>query len=259
MLPPYDDTRIELKSRAEIEVMRAGGRIVGEILYDLTSMTRPGITTWDLEVTARKRFSEKKARPAFMGYKGFPAALCTSINEEVVHGIPSPRRVLKSGDILKIDVGLYYKGFYTDVAVSIPVGEVNEEKQRLLNVARGALRAGIDKAKAGNRLGDISHAIQILAEEAGFSVVREYTGHGIGRHLHESPQIPNFGPEGSGPRLKPGMVFALEPMVNAGTWETRVLGDDWTVVTADGRCSAHFEHTVAIMEEGSQILTDYRM
>ena len=254
-MSPYEDTQIELKSEVELDIMRAAGRMLREILDELESSVEPGITTWDLEMRARQLFKDKKVEPAFLGYQNYPAALCTSINEEVVHGIPSPDRVLKAGDLIKIDVGLLYERFYSDTARTIPVKEVDEESRALMEAGREALKQGVSFARTGNRLGDISHAIQSVVESAGFNVVREYTGHGIGRRLHESPQIPNFGHRNSGPRLRPGMVFALEPMVNAGGWETRTLKDEWTVVTADGRRSAHFEHTVAITNGEPEILT----
>jgi len=254
-LSPYDNAHIEIKSRSELDIMRVSGRILREILDDLSSMVKVGITTWDLEQRARKLFRDHKVRPAFLGYRDFPAALCTSINEEIVHGIPSRDRVLKSGDLVKIDAGLQYRGFYADSARTIPVGEVDDESRRLMLAARKGLEAGIAQAREGNRLGDISHAIHEVVHQAGFKVVREYTGHGIGRRLHEPPQIPNFGKAGSGPRLRHGMVFAVEPMVNAGCWETRTLRDQWTVVTADGRRSTHFEHTLVVSDDEPEILT----
>ncbi|MBN1903424.1 type I methionyl aminopeptidase [Candidatus Sumerlaeota bacterium] len=235
--------------------MRIGGQILDEILIDLMNRVEVGITTWDLEARARQIFREKKVEPAFLGYKNFPAALCTSINEEVVHGIPSPKKFLRAGDLLKIDAGLCYEGFYVDAARTVGVGELDDVSLKLKDVAFCALDRGIQAARCGNRLGDISNAIQREVEAAGFSVVREYTGHGIGRKLHESPQVPNFGPPNSGPRLKPGMVFALEPMVNAGSWETRVLNDEWTVITADGKRSSHAEQTIVVTENGPEILT----
>jgi methionyl aminopeptidase len=254
-LSHYDAAHIEIKSPAEIDIMRVGGQILEEILIDLLNMVESGMSTWDLEIRARQIFREKKVEPAFLGYKDYPAALCTSVNEEVVHGIPSPRKFLKSGDLLKIDAGLCYGGFYVDAARTMGVGALDEVSRNLREVAIRALDRGIKAAICGNRLGDICHAIQNEVESAGFSVVREYTGHGIGRKLHESPQVPNFGPANSGPRLKPGMVFALEPMVNEGGWETRVLDDEWTVVTLDGKRSTHFEHTIAVTEDGPEILT----
>ena len=235
--------------------MRVGGKILREIIENVCCLAAPGISTWELETLARKLFRERKLQPSFLGYKGFPAALCTSINEEIVHGIPSARRILKSGDILKIDAGLLYRGFHTDCAVTIPIGDVNSESLGLMKATRDSLDAGIARACPGNRLGDVSHAIQEVVQSYGFSVVRDYTGHGIGRKLHEGPQIPNYGREDSGPRLKTGMALALEPMVNAGGHETRLLDDEWTVITADGRRSAHFEHTIVITDNGPQILT----
>lgn len=250
-----DDSRIEIKTSSEIEIMRAAGRILREILSELSQQVKPGLTTWDLELAARKLLNEKKVQPAFLGYRGYPASLCASINREVVHGIPSAQRVLKLGDIVKLDFGILYKGFYSDMAVTVAVGSADAEAQRLMIATKAALDNCIEAARPGNRLGDICRAIQKTAEDAGFSVVRDYTGHGIGRRLHESPQIPNFGIAGTGPRLKKGMVFALETMVNEGDWETKTLQDGWTVITADGKRSAHFEHTVLITDEGPDILT----
>lgn len=250
-----DDSRIEIKTNSEIEIMRAGGQILKEILNELSQQVKPGLTTWDLELAARNLLNEKRVQPAFLGYRGYPASLCASINNEVVHGIPSTKRILKSGDIIKLDFGILYKSFYSDMAVTVAVGIADDESQRLMDATKAALDNCIKEARAGNRLGDISHAIQKTAEDAGFNVVREYTGHGIGRRLHESPQIPNFGMAGTGPRLKKGMVFALETMVNAGDWETKTLQDGWTVITADGKRSAHFEHTVLITDADPDILT----
>jgi len=254
-LTPHKDKSIEVKSPGEIAIMRKAGKILKDVLDNLVSLVSPGMTTWDFEFKARRLFQEKGVKPAFLGYMNYPAVLCTSINEEVVHGIPSKRRILKNGDLLKIDAGLLYKGFYADSARTVPVGDVNDESHLLIEVTKKALWNGIGEARAGKRLGDISYAIQTAAETVGFSVVREYTGHGIGRSLHEPPQIPNFGNPNRGPRLKTGMVFAIEPMVNAGGWETRVLKDNWTVVTADGRRSAHFEHTIAITKDSPEIFT----
>lgn len=254
-MPGYDDSHIEIKSKSEIESMRVSGQILDEILCELMEMAKPGISTWDLEKRARQLFKERSVTPAFLGYRDYPAALCTSINHEVVHGIPSPQRFVKSGDLLKIDAGVFHNGFYADAARTIPVGEVDDVSQKLIDVAKKALFAGVNMMQSGNRLGDISRKIQEVVEFAGFSVVREYTGHGIGRRLHESPQIPNFGKAGTGPRLREGMVFALEPMVNAGVWETEVMEDEWTVVTVDRKRSAHFEHTVALEPDGPCILT----
>lgn len=246
---------IVLKSSRELALMRRAGRIVAQVHECFQEMVRPGITTADLERAASRIIEQEGAISSFKGYRGFPAAICTSINEEIVHGIPSPKRVLKEGDIISLDVGAIYKGYHGDAAITLPVGQVDEEVQRLLEVTQGALEAGIAQARTGRRLGDISAAIQHYAEVNGFNVVREYTGHGIGQEMHEDPQIPNFGQPNRGPRLRPGMTFALEPMVMAGDWHTRVLSDKWTVVTADGSLSAHFEHTLAITDGEPEILT----
>lgn len=236
--------------------MRQAGRIVAGALQELAGAVRPGITTLQLDTLARQYIEKSGARPAFLGYHGFPASICASLNEEVVHGIPGLRR-LKAGDIISIDVGVFYKGYYGDAAATFPVGEVSPLAKRLLEVTRESLYKGIEKAYPGNRLYDISAAIQTYVESRGFSVVRSYVGHGIGSEMHEEPQVPNFGLPGKGPLLEAGMVLAIEPMVNAGTWEVETLSDDWTVVTKDRNLSAHFEHTVAIMEDGPEILTSF--
>jgi methionyl aminopeptidase len=247
---------IIIKSLQEIELMRQAGRIVAGTLQELAGAVRPGITTIQLDTLARQYIQKSGARPAFLGYHGFPATICTSLNEEVVHGIPGLRR-LKAGDIISIDVGVFYKGYYGDAAATFPVGEVSPLAKRLLEVTRESLYKGIEKAYPGNRLYDISAAIQTYVESRGFSVVRSYVGHGIGSEMHEEPQVPNFGLPGKGPLLEAGMVLAIEPMVNAGTWEVETLSDDWTVVTKDRNLSAHFEHTVAIMQDGPEILTSF--
>jgi len=246
---------IILKSPRELALMRRAGRIVARVLDRFREVVRPGITTAELEEVALQIIEREGGIPSFKGYRGYPAAICASINEEVVHGIPSPKRVLKEGDIVSLDVGAIYKGYHGDAAITLPVGAVSEKVQRLLEVTQGALHAGIAQAHPGNRLGDISAAIQRYVESRGFNVVREYTGHGIGQEMHEEPQIPNFGPPNRGPRLRPGMTMALEPMVTAGDWRTRTLSDGWTVVTADGSLSAHFEHTIAITDGEPEILT----
>ncbi len=245
---------IILKSLKEIELMRQAGKIVSATLAELGEVIRPGITTLELDALARRCIKRSGGSPAFLGYHGFPASICTSINEEVVHGIPSLRR-LKPGDIISIDVGVCYKGYFGDATVTFPVGEISQLAQRLIEVSQSALYKGIDQACVGNRLYDISHAIQVTAESAGYSVVRNYVGHGIGSQMHEEPQVPNFGAPGKGPKLENGMVLAIEPMVNAGTWEVETLQDSWTVVTKDRKLSVHFEHTVAILEDGPEILT----
>jgi len=235
--------------------MREAGRIVALTLAALRETVRPGVSTAELNAVADEMARKHGAIPSFLGYNGFPASLCASINDEIVHGIPSPRRLLHEGDIVSLDFGAIYKGLQGDAAITVPVGEVSAEAQRLIAVTEASLYEGIKQAVAGNRLSDISAAVQRYAEGHGFSVVRQYVGHGIGRAMHEEPQVPNFGPPGRGPVLKPGMVLALEPMVNVGGYATRVLDDQWTVVTADGSLSAHFEHTVAITANGPEILT----
>jgi methionyl aminopeptidase len=245
---------IIIKSPREIEQLRRSNAIVAEVFEKLKGMIAPGITTKELDQVAEDYILSKGGRPAFKGYRGFPATLCISINEEVVHGIPGQRR-LKEGDIVSIDVGVNFGGYFGDSAITLPVGEVDPESKRLLDVTKKALTIGIEKAKIGNRLFDISYAIQRWVESRGFSVVRDFVGHGIGKDLHEEPQIPNFGSPHQGPRLEKGMVFALEPMVNEGTYEVRVLSDGWTVVTADGKRSAHFEHTISITDDGVEILS----
>jgi len=245
---------IIIKSSREIEQLKRSNAIVAEVFEKLKGMISPGVTTKELDEVAEEYILLKGARPAFKGYRGFPATLCISINEEVVHGIPSQRR-LKGGDIVSLDVGVNFVGYFGDAAITLPVGEIDPEAKRLLDVTEKALTIGIEKAKIGSRLFDISYAIQQWVESQGFSVVRDFVGHGIGRDLHEEPQIPNFGAPHQGPRLEKGMVFALEPMVNEGTYEVRVLSDGWTVVTADGKRSAHFEHTIAITDDGAEILS----
>lgn len=245
---------IVTKSKQELEWMREAGRIVALTHQELQKRIEPGITTRELDALAAKIIRSHGAIPSFKGYGGFPGNICTSINEELVHGIPSSRK-LKEGDIISIDIGAMYKGYHSDSAWTYPVGKISEEDERLLKVTEEALYKGLAEAKPGARLSNISHAIQTHVEANGFSVVREYVGHGIGSRLHEDPQIPNFGPPNRGPRLKPGMVLAIEPMVNAGTRHVRTLDDQWTVVTVDGKKCAHFEHTIAIIEDGYEILT----
>ena len=245
---------IIIKSPREIEQLKRSNAIVAEVFEKLKGMIAPGITTKELDQIAEEYILSKGGRPAFKGYRGFPATLCISINEEVVHGIPGQRR-LKEGDIVSLDVGVNFVGYFGDSAITLPVGEVDPEGKRLLEVTKKALTIGIEKAKIGNRLFDISYAIQRWVESHGFSVVRDFVGHGIGKDFHEEPQIPNFGAPHQGPRLEKGMVLALEPMVNEGTYEVRVLSDGWTVVTADGKRSAHFEHTITITDDGAEILS----
>jgi methionyl aminopeptidase len=251
-IPEYE--RIILKSPQEIERMRRSNRIVAEILEEIKSLARAGITTRELNERAEELLAQRKARSAFKGYNGYPAVLCTSVNEEVVHGIPSGR-VLREGDILSLDFGAIYDDYYGDAAITLAIGRTSEEAERLMRVAEEALYLAIDRARPGNRLQDISAAVQGHVESHGFSVVRDFVGHGIGQQLHEKPQIPNFGEAGRGVRLKPGMTLAIEPMINAGGYEVRVLQDGWTAVTKDGSLSAHFEHSVAVTENGPYILS----
>jgi methionyl aminopeptidase len=248
---------IILKSKSEIDKMRVACRVVAEVLKDLIHEVRSGVSTLELDAIAERGIRARGAIPAFKGYRGFPNTLCVSVNEQVVHGIPSKRR-LKEGEIVGLDLGAKWDGYYGDAAVTVPVGHVAPTAQSLLITAEEALRIGINEVRPGKHLSDISHAIQSYAEAHGYSVVRAFVGHGIGTALHEEPQVPNFGPPGRGPRLKVGMVLAIEPMVNVGDADVEILEDGWTVVTADGQLSAHFEHTVAITEEGPQILTTRR-
>ena len=246
---------VQLKSTAEIDQMRKAGKITGQILAELGEMIRPGVSTADLDLFAQVRTTELGAKPAFKGYQGFPGALCVSINEEVVHGIPSKKRLLNEGDIIGIDFGIVLDGWYGDSAKTYCVGKVSSDIEKLVKTTEKCLYLGIEQAKAGNHLFDIGFAIQNFVESHGFSVVREFVGHGIGRNLHEDPQVPNFGAKGKGMLLKPGMVLAIEPMINAGKPEVKVLNDGWTAVTVDRKWSAHFEHTIAITEQGNEILT----
>jgi methionyl aminopeptidase len=246
---------IVIKSKNEIATMRQAGRIVAQVLQIVQKAVKPGISTAELDAIAFEQITNMGATPSFKGYRGFPASICSSINEEVVHGIPSPLRVLKDGDIISIDVGATFKGFVGDGAATFGVGRVSEIAQRLMEATEGSLLAGIARAKPGNHLDDISGAVQDYAEARGFAVVREYVGHGVGRSMHEDPQIPNYRQGKRGPQLKPGMTLALEPMVNEGVWETRTLRDKWTVVTQDGKLSAHFEHSIAITDGEPEILT----
>ncbi len=245
---------IIIKSKREIEQLKKSSAIVAEVFEKIKKAIEPGVQTKELDRIAEDIIRSKGAIPAFKGYRGFPATVCISINEEVVHGIPGQRR-LKEGDIVSIDVGVNLNGYFGDGAITLPVGEVDEIGKKLIEVTEKALYIGIEKARPGNRLFDISNAIQTWVESNGFSVVRDFVGHGIGKDLHEEPQIPNFGPPNQGPRLEEGMVFALEPMVNEGTHMVKILSDGWTVVTADGKRSAHFEHTIAITDDGAEILS----
>lgn len=245
---------IILKSVPEIEKMRKSNAIVAAILEELRKKIRPGVKTIELDRLSEDLALKKGARPAFKGYRGYPYSLCTSVNSEVVHGMPSERE-LKEGDIVSLDFGILNDGYYGDAAVTVPVGEITSGARKLLKITEEALYRGIAEVKAGNRIGDISAAIQGHVEAAGYSVVRDLVGHGIGKSLHEDPQVPNYGSGGRGIELKPGMVFAIEPMVNEGTYRVEILRDGWTVVTADGKLSAHFEHSVAITENGPVILS----
>ncbi|MGH9439232.1 MAG: type I methionyl aminopeptidase [Terriglobia bacterium] len=242
------------KSAAEIVKLRRSGRMVREILEDMRTRVKPGVTTLDLEDFAAERIRKLGVKPAFKGYRGYPCCLCASVNQEIVHGIPS-KRTLSAGDIVSLDMGVIVDDYYGDSALTVPVDEITDSLRRLIRVTEESLQRAIENVRVGNRLGDISAAVQACAENAGFSVVREFVGHGIGRSLHEDPQVPNFGPAGRGPILKEGMVLAIEPMVNAGAPEVRVLDDKWTAVTADGSCSAHFEHMVAVTRNGPDVLT----
>jgi methionyl aminopeptidase len=247
---------IVCKSAAEIERMRQSGRIVRQVLDEVRAMVAPGVTTMDLERAAEKKIAELGAKPAFKGYYDYPCVLCTSVNEEIVHGIPSEKRALKDGDIVSIDCGVVLDGYYGDAAITVPVSDaVKPELRKLLTVTEESLYRGIDQALIGNSVGDVGAAVQEHVEANGFSVVREFVGHGIGTRLHEEPQVPNFGARGHGAKLREGMVLAIEPMVNYGKPETRVLGDKWTAVTVDGSFSAHFEHCVAVTKGGPVILT----
>ena len=246
---------ILIKTVAEIEKMRISGAILRQVHDAIAPHVVPGASMMDLERIAVERIAALGAIAAFKGYHGYPSALCTSINHEVVHGMPNEKRILKEGDVLSIDCGCIVDGFYSDAAVTYPVGQVNHATKKLLSVTAASLEAAIEQCQVGGRLGDISAAVQDLCEAQGFGVVREFVGHGIGRAMHEDPQVPNFGSSGKGPRLKAGMVLAIEPMINAGKPEVRVLADGWTAVTVDGSYSAHFEHTVAITKDGPQVLT----
>jgi methionyl aminopeptidase len=243
-----------IKSPQEIAIMREAGRIVAAVIEALTGEVRPGATTRELDDVAVREFKKRGAVASFKGYRGYPASICTSVNEEVVHGIPGAW-VLKTGDIISLDVGAMVNGFHADAAVTLGVGAISPDAQRLIATTKGALEAGIAAARSGARLGDVSAAIQSYAESRNFSVVKEYVGHGIGRDLHEDPQIPNFGNAGEGIRLKKGMTMALEPMLNAGVWRTKLTDNKWTVITADGKLSAHFEHTIAIADSVPEIMT----
>ena len=248
-------SQVEIKTKDEIAVMRDAGRIVSEILDELEKAVAPGVTTWELDQLAEGLIHKKGAKPAFKGYLGFPCSLCASINYEVVHGIPSKKRKLAPGDLMKLDFGVVYRGYYGDAARTVPVGEVSAEARTLIETTRQSLSNAISAVINGNRIGDIGYAVQSFVETKGFAVVRDFVGHGIGKKLHEQPQVPNFGEPGTGMKLRPGMVLAIEPMVNLGTHQVEILDDDWTAVTLDRKLSAHFEHTVVLTENGPEILT----
>jgi len=244
-----------IKSASEIEKMRTSGIALRKVHDAVKAAVRVGATTMDLENVAAAKIRELGAKSAFKGYHDYPAVLCTSVNNQVIHGIPSDRAVLRSGDIVSIDCGVVIDGFYSDAAVTHAVGDISPAAAKLLRVTEASLYAAIDKARVGGRLGDISNAVQVMCEKEGYGIVREFVGHGIGKSMHEDPQLPNFGPAGKGPRLKAGMVLAIEPMINLGTADVKVLEDGWTAITTDGSISAHFEHTVAITKDGPVILT----
>lgn len=246
---------IEIKTPAEIESMRRASRVVAEVLQELKPRVKPGVTTAELDKFAERRVRELGAVPAFLGYRGYPATLCVSINEEIVHGIPSPKRVIREGDIVSLDMGAVLEGFYGDAALTVAAGGISPEARRLMEVTSRSLDAALAAVKAGARLGDVSHAVEKYAVENGMSVVKEFTGHGIGRKLHEEPSIPNFGRAGTGPVLKAGMTLAIEPMLCLGRAEVVVKNDGWTAVSADGSLAAHYEHTVAVTEDGFDILS----
>ncbi len=246
---------IIIKSDSEIELMRESGKVTGYILKELENVIKPGISTADVNHFVEKTIRGAGMIPTFLGYGGFPASACVSINEEVVHGIPDKKRILREGDIVSVDVGSTYKGYVSDAARTYAVGEISEEAKHLIEATRDSFFAGLEFCKVGCRLSDISHAIQVSAESEGFSVIRDYVGHGVGQQMHEDPQIPNFGKAGRGPRLAKGMVFAIEPMICEGTYNVRTLSNDWTVVTIDGKLSAHYENTVVITDGEPELLT----
>ena len=246
---------IELKSAREIGLMRAGGHILADVVDRLRETVKPGLSTLEIDEDVEAFIRSRGALPAFKGYRGFPATVCISINDEVVHGIPSAHRRIKEGDIVGLDLGCIVEGYYADCAFTLAIGDVPPKVQQLLDVTRESLDVAIAECREGRRLSDVSHAVQAHVERHGFSVVRAFVGHGIGRALHEDPQIPNFGDPGRGPQLRPGMVLAIEPMVTMGSWEVKVLDDGWTAVTRDGSLAAHFEHTIAVTDDGPEVLT----
>ncbi len=247
---------IILKTAEQIRLMKEAGRITGEAILKARDVIRPGVSTWEVDRVIHDYIVKCGAKPSFLGYAGFPGSACVSVNSEVIHGIPSRTRILEEGDLVKVDVGALYRGYHGDSAKTFAVGRVSAEATALMERTKECFYRGVAKAVVGNRIGDVGHAVQACAEEAGFSVVREYVGHGVGSHLHEEPDVPNYGTEGRGCRLYAGMTIAIEPMVNAGKAGVRVLPDGWTVVTSDGRLSAHYEHTVAVTDDGPVLLTD---
>ncbi len=254
MKPTKTSQGIRIKDAKEVDILRKAGRILHSIVSPLQSSLTSGMSTKDIDLKAERLIAEHGVVAAFKGYRGFPGCACVSVNDGVVHGIPD-KRIIKDGDIVSIDIGIIYEGYYSDTAVTVPVGKVSPEIARLLDVTQASLMRGIEQARVGNRLSDISFAVQSFVEMHGFSVVRDFVGHGIGRQLHEEPEIPNYGRAGQGPLLVEGMVFAIEPMVNLGTHRTKILSDGWTVVTEDGKPSAHFEHSIVITAKGPEILT----
>ncbi len=246
---------ILLKSPRELDLMRRAGHILSDVMDRLRASVQAGISTQEIDEDIEEFIHKQGATSAFKGYRGFPATVCTSINDEVVHGIPSPRRRLKEGDIIGLDLGCILEGYYADCALTLAIGDVPPRVQQLIDVTRASLGLAIDECRSGRRLSNVSHAVQRHVEGHGFGVVRAFVGHGIGRELHEDPQVPNFGDPGRGPQLKPGMVLAIEPMVTMGSWEVRILEDRWTAVTVDGSLAAHFEHTIAVTEHGPEVLT----
>lgn len=249
---------IQLKNAAQIELMKVAGRITGEALAVAEELIRPGISTFEIDKAIRSHIEKSGAKPSFLGYGGFPGSACISINDEVIHGIPSKKRILQEGDIVKVDVGAFIKGFHGDAARTFPVGKISEDAARLIEVTKEAFYRGVAQATVGARIGDIGAAVEACAKENGYSVVKKYVGHGVGHELHESPEVPNFGTPGRGSRIYAGMVIAIEPMINVGVSEVKELPDGWTVKTADGSLSAHYENTVAITDEGVILLTDIK-
>ena len=246
---------IELKSARELGLMRTAGHVLSDVVAHLRGFVKPGMSTLEIDEDVEAFIAARGAKPAFKGYRGFPATVCISINDEVVHGIPSSHRRIKEGDIVGLDLGCIVDGYYADCAFTLAIGDVPPKVQQLLDVTRESLDQAIQECRPGRRLSDVSHAVQAHVERHGFSVVRAFVGHGIGRALHEDPQVPNFGDPGRGPQLRPGMVLAIEPMVTMGSWEVKVLDDGWTAVTRDGSLAAHFEHTIAVTEVGHEVLT----